>query len=433
MKSLACRVWQAAAPLLLLPPGLQATQLGEGGAFEIGAFASLTRYDATRLALASDFGAGVRGGWYLSRVFSLEATASRTLTRRTADAGPVGVTEIGGSLIATMRMAGSLRLFLGGGYSRLRYGGDQPFDDQAVHFVIGNRIPLSQRAAFRIDARGHYSPSTRAPAAPGGSAMSAAVSGGVSVFFAERPPPDSDGDLIANPRDECPATPPEAHVDARGCPRDGDRDGSYDGLDRCPATPAGARVDGGGCPLDGDRDGVPDGLDACEGSDTGFEIDEKGCEIRRDSDADGVLDRYDRCTGTSAGQRVDDVGCPILFEERGGEVRPLVLKGVNFELDRAILTPESHAVLDEVAASLLVHIEVRIEVAGHTDETGSAQHNASLSLARAETVRNYLMARGVGSDRMIPRGYGALYPVASNVTDEGRALNRRVELRLISR
>ena len=83
------------------------------------------------------------------------------------------------------------------------------------------------------------------------------------------------------------------------------------------------------------------------------------------------------------------------------------------------------------AASLLAEPALRFEVAGHTDNTGSRIVNERLSLARAESVRAFLVSAGVPADRLISRGYGPANPIASNATSEGRALNRRVELRRV--
>jgi outer membrane protein OmpA-like peptidoglycan-associated protein len=106
----------------------------------------------------------------------------------------------------------------------------------------------------------------------------------------------------------------------------------------------------------------------------------------------------------------------------------LVLRGVNFEVARAILLPESRAILDVVAQSLVANPGVRLEVAGHTDSRSPAEYNLWLSEARAEAVRAYLIERGVAGDRLVARGYGLTRPIATNATPEGRAQNRRVEL-----
>jgi OOP family OmpA-OmpF porin len=101
---------------------------------------------------------------------------------------------------------------------------------------------------------------------------------------------------------------------------------------------------------------------------------------------------------------------------------------VNFETGKATLTPESQTILNGVAESLVANDSIKVQVSGHTDNTGSAAVNARLSKARAEAVRQYLVDKGVAADRLTARGYGPSKPIASNKTAEGRAQNRRVEL-----
>jgi OOP family OmpA-OmpF porin len=148
-----------------------------------------------------------------------------------------------------------------------------------------------------------------------------------------------------------------------------------------------------------------------------------------DDDGDGVPNRIDRCAGTPRGTRVDVYGCPekrkALFEE--GK-RSLVLDGVNFVTDSADLTPESQDILDRVAESLADWPEVKVEVGGHTDTVADAAYNQSLSQRRAESVRRYLMHKGISGKRLRAKGYGETHPVATNDTAEGRMRNRRVEL-----
>ena len=108
---------------------------------------------------------------------------------------------------------------------------------------------------------------------------------------------------------------------------------------------------------------------------------------------------------------------------------PVVLKGVNFANNSAQLTPASTVILDEVAASLGKRTDVRAEIGGHTDDRGAAGYNRSLSQRRAESVRSYLVSRGVDAGRLSARGYGEDSPIADNRTEKGRAENRRVELR----
>jgi OOP family OmpA-OmpF porin len=171
--------------------------------------------------------------------------------------------------------------------------------------------------------------------------------------------------------------------------------------------------------IDTDGDGVPDERDRCPGTVAGAVVNAQGCEL--DSDADGVVDRLDRCAGTPAGRKVDAVGCEI------AEV--IILKGVTFATNSARLTPDSAKTLDAAAATLVKRGNVKTEIAGHTDDRGSATHNRSLSQQRAEAVMKYLVSKGVAPASLSARGYGEDAPIASNASESGRSQNRRVELR----
>jgi outer membrane protein OmpA-like peptidoglycan-associated protein len=109
----------------------------------------------------------------------------------------------------------------------------------------------------------------------------------------------------------------------------------------------------------------------------------------------------------------------------------MILRGINFELGKSVLLPISQDILLEDAHELVTHGEVRIEVAGHTDSTGSRLLNQGLSLSRARAVVGFLRRHGVSPDRMVVRGYAWSRPIASNRTAAGRAQNRRVELKQI--
>jgi OOP family OmpA-OmpF porin len=176
--------------------------------------------------------------------------------------------------------------------------------------------------------------------------------------------------------------------------------------------------------LDGDKDGVPDGVDRCPGTPVGCVVDAAGCSV--DSDNDGVCDGLDKCPNTPRGKAVDLTGCEFVLPT---PEKPLVLEGVHFETGKALLTEDSKQILSRVAASLLNHPEVKLEVAGHTDATGSDAHNLKLSQARANAVRNYLVGKGVPAERLVAQGYGESQPIADNQTKEGRDRNRRTELR----
>jgi OOP family OmpA-OmpF porin len=108
--------------------------------------------------------------------------------------------------------------------------------------------------------------------------------------------------------------------------------------------------------------------------------------------------------------------------------RTITLEGVEFEYNSANLTPASKPILDKVAEGLREHPRLRIEVQGHTDATGSAEYNLTLSQRRALSVRDYLVGQQVPADELVAKGYGKTQPVAGNATPAGRAKNRRVVL-----
>lgn len=109
--------------------------------------------------------------------------------------------------------------------------------------------------------------------------------------------------------------------------------------------------------------------------------------------------------------------------------KPIVLEGVHFQTNKAVLLPESSGILDRVAESLLAHPEVSIEVGGHSDSDGSDASNMKLSTKRANAVRDYLIKSGVPASQMTAKGYGETQPISDNKTPEGKAMNRRVELK----
>jgi len=263
---------------------------------------------------------------------------------------------------------------------------------------------------------------------------------GVTWWFGGRK--DSDGDGLDDRDDACPgqAEDYDGFQDGDGCPDfDNDRDGIPDAEDGCPDDPEDRDgfQDDDGCPdPDNDGDGILDSLDDCpdQAEDIDGFQDQDGCPDP-DNDGDGVLDAQDACPDTPRGTAVDDRGCPLPAPQTDANVQAietgLVLEGVNFKSGSAQLTAESIGVLSDVAASLKANPDVRVEVRGHTDATGSAEVNRDLSHRRAMAVRDVLVQLGVSPSRVTAVGYGEDYPIAPNDTAEGRAKNRRVELQRI--
>ena len=196
---------------------------------------------------------------------------------------------------------------------------------------------------------------------------------------------------------------------------DSDGDGVVDEADQCPNTPRGITVDARGCPPDSDGDGVPDYLDQCPGTPLGVAVDNSGCPF--DSDGDGVADHMDQCPNTPKGATVNEAGCWSL------QATTL------YDSNSSYIRTEAYPLLDEVASILEKNPEMEVEVQGHTDNTGSAKYNQWLSEKRAQKVEDYLVSKGIDPSRLEAKGYGLTQPVESNATEEGRAQNRRVELK----
>lgn len=109
----------------------------------------------------------------------------------------------------------------------------------------------------------------------------------------------------------------------------------------------------------------------------------------------------------------------------------VVLRNIFYEFDKATLLPQSYVELDRLYKLLVDVPTIKIEISGHTDNKGSASYNQGLSERRAKSVVDYLVARGISLDRLTFVGYGLTQPIATNDTEEGRALNRRTEFKII--
>jgi OOP family OmpA-OmpF porin len=260
---------------------------------------------------------------------------------------------------------------------------------------------------------------------------------------------DSDGDGISDDKDMCPNTPKGVEVDEFGCPVDSDHDGIPDYLDKCPGTPIGVKVDSTGCPFDSDDDGVPDYLDKCPDTSPGLKVDSVGCPI--DSDHDGVPDYLDKCPDTPIGTQVDSKGCPTKNQsqetkvapknenEKGNEIVRIIppseigsvvlYMDSYFEPGRDKLLPKAYTILDILVNTMKAYPNSKWQINGYTDSTGAAKQNLEISKKAAQTVADYLISKGVNPNILEVTGYGESNPIFSNDFPDGRALNRRVEIK----
>ena len=139
-----------------------------------------------------------------------------------------------------------------------------------------------------------------------------------------------------------------------------------------------------------------------------------------DDDGDGVNNCDDKCPGSQAGQTIGPDGCPVPVS--------IDLKGVNFDFDKSTLRPDAVAILNEAIEILKRYPELKVEVAGHTDQCGKDAYNQGLSERRAQAVYDYLTSNGIDAARLIgPNGYGESRPLEDLGQDDVRACKSREE------
>ncbi|HVM88539.1 MAG TPA: OmpA family protein [Puia sp.] len=241
------------------------------------------------------------------------------------------------------------------------------------------------------------------------------------VIPAVEPPKDTDGDGVIDSLDECPTVAGLAQF--HGCP-DTDGDGIPDKEDKCPNQKGIAKYNG--CPIpDTDGDGINDEEDKCPNIAGVAKY--NGCPIP-DTDGDGVNDEEDRCPNLPGVK--ENQGCPLVKEEIVKKVM-YDAKNIFFATGSSKLLAKSYKPLNEVAKILKDDSNLKLDIEGHTDNTGKPEKNQALSENRAKAVFNYLTIKGgIDTGRLSSAGFGDTKPIASNKTAQGKAKNRRVELKL---
>ena len=233
--------------------------------------------------------------------------------------------------------------------------------------------------------------------------------------------PDTDGDGISDQDDACPLVYGEKEF--QGCP-DTDKDGIIDGIDDCIETPG--PKENNGCPWpDTDKDGLLDKDDDCPTIPGPKE--NKGCPYT-DTDGDGTLDKDDECPNTPG--PIENNGCPVL-EEKVVEVLKTAFDNLEFRTGKDIILSESKPSLEELSDVLKERPTWVLEISGHTDDVGNADKNMVLSKKRAESVKRFLISKGVTEAQLVIKFFGETAPIADNKTAEGRQKNRRVEMKIV--
>lgn len=424
----------------------------------------------------------LRVGYALFERLSIEAEAGNTFSEMGKTGASANILNLRGHVLFNILTAGRVRPFVrvGGGteymfsdsklLKTLEKQKAQHNDADAVFVAgIGSRFGLTDNLALRVDLLGLGVPTRNNEV---GAEFEALL--GLSYFAGGKtadtdmdgiadksdkcplkaedkdgwedsdgcPDPDNDGDGIFDTDDKCPneAEVKNGFSDTDGCPDgDKDKDGIEDAFDKCVdvAENKNGYEDTDGCPddPDTDKDGIIDSKDKCVDkpeTKNGFE-DEDGCpDALPDADKDGIPDKDDKCVDkpeTKNGYEDSD-GCPDKVPEKLKKFTGAI-KGIEFEVNEAKILPGSFKTLDNAIAVLQEFKDTKVEISGHTDNSGDAEKNKVLSLARAESVKTYFVEKGIPAERITTVGYGPDRPVADNKTKAGKAKNRRIEFKLL--
>jgi outer membrane protein OmpA-like peptidoglycan-associated protein len=390
---------------------------------------------------------GLRGGYYPFSFLGGELEGMVAVAESNTDQG-VTVLAARAQVVAQLPYWSIVPFATAGvGYWAVRNDVSGNDSDPAFHYGAGAKVNLTHDLAVRVDVRD----SITNQRGTGDYPHNIEALAGANLVFGRKPegPRDSDRDNVADDRDQCPL---EAGTLPNGCPvRDSDSDGIMDPNDQCVMEVGVAPT---GCPVrDADQDGVVDAEDQCISEKGGAPT---GCP---DGDQDGFLDRADRCPAIAGAspdgcpQDTDGDGivgaddhCPNEAETRNGfedsdgcpDELPQAVKnfmgviaGIEFDTGKAEIRPTSTIALEKALSVLNEYPSLRIEITGHTDNKGARDKNLDLSQQRADSVKAYLISRGIQASRIQSTGAGPDVPLTTNDTQAGRQKNRRIEFRVI--
>jgi outer membrane protein OmpA-like peptidoglycan-associated protein len=413
------------APVFLLATVTSSAASQQAGAFELGLFAQASYFEESLGFEQGSGGGGIRLGFFPVRHLELEAEGAFVPTEARRGLN-VSYIPLRARLLFNLPVGEHGAFLVGGGYARNEFGRDLDTHEDGVTGLLGARLGLPGITSIRISTSIDYIPSPSIALYPGAVidpdhnvnwniqvGLGFLFGGGRSPVAQRREPPP------VAPRPDSLAMQARRDSLARAARQDSLRAAQV------------ARAE---------QERLRDSVRMAEQRATARQQalrDSLRLVTQQDSIRAAALRDSLRMTRNRA--RIATIrdslermalrdSLRLLMAQR--QTR-LTLRGVNFELGKAVLLPISRDILQEVARSLVANPQVRVEVAGHTDSTGSVALNERLSLARAESVKAFLVENGVGADRMEVHGYASTQPVATNRTASGRAQNRRVELRRI--
>ncbi|MBN1607341.1 MAG: OmpA family protein [Polyangiaceae bacterium] len=376
---------------------------------------------------------GLRLAFFPLSFAGLEAEGAVMPTHTKRDDAKAGLWAVRGHVVAQLPLASIVPFVVVGGgalgTSSDTLGTD---NDPAFHFGAGVKMPVDDFVSVRLDLRDTLAQKGNAKNGAQTHFPEALLGLTFTLDRSHPPPPpppappDSDGDGIVDSADQCPT---QAGPVPAGCPPppDSDGDGVLDADDRCP-TLAGPAPEGCPPPPDADKDGVPDPDDACPDVPGPAP---KGCPL--DPDNDGIEGDADQCPDQPETRNgfQDTDGCPDDLPE---EVKQFtgVIPGIEFDFAKATIRPVSHQVLDGAAKILTDYPDLKVEISGHTDNVGQHDTNVKLSGARADSVKAYLVSKGIDAGRIQTRGVGPDEPLADNKTKANRQKNRRIEFKILT-
>lgn len=396
----------------------------QGGGLEFGAFAQVSYFQKSIGFKQGSGGGGIRLGFFPARQLELEAEGAFVPTEGRGGLR-VSYIPLRARLLFNLPAGEHSAFLVGGGYARNEFRRGLNTQEDGATGLLGFRLGLPGITSIRISTSVDYIPSPSIELYPGATAepdhnVNWNIQVGLGFLFGGGRPP------VAQRREPTPVAPrPDSlAMQAR-----------RDSLARA-ARQDSLRVAQARAEEDRLRDSVRIAQERANARQQALR-DSLRIATQRDSVRTAALRDSLRLTLNRA--RIAALrdslerlalrdSLRLMMAQRQTRV---TLRGVNFQLGKAVLLPISRDILLEVARSLVANPQVRVEVAGHTDSTGSRALNERLSLARAESVKAFLVENGVIAGQLEVQGYASTQPVASNKTASGRAQNRRVELRRI--